>query len=213
LCTIPPAPIYKEEKSMSRPDVLVSADWAEENLNAPGVVFVEVDEDTSAYDGGHLTGAVKLDWKTDLQDSVIRDFVSKEKFEALLSEKGIGNDDTVELNGVEVPLFATLTRNAARATAATGTLLLGGLALTTAAHADTPCPDGARCGTVTAPLDRANPSAGTIDIAYALLQRTDTAVRRSARSSPTPAAPGTPPPRSPPTSRPSRHCGHGATCC
>ena len=54
---------------MSRTDVLVTADWAQENLGAPGIVFVEVDEDTSAYDGGHLEGAVKLDWKTDLQDS------------------------------------------------------------------------------------------------------------------------------------------------
>jgi len=91
---------------MSRADALVTADWAEENLNTPGVVFVEVDEDTSAYDGGHIAGAVKLDWKTDLQDSVIRDFVSKEKFEALLSEKGIGNDDTVVLYGGNNNWFA-----------------------------------------------------------------------------------------------------------
>ena len=91
---------------MSRADVLVSADWAEENLDAPGVVFVEVDEDTSAYDGGHIAGAVKLDWKTDLQDSVVRDFVSKDKFEALLSAKGIGNDDTVVLYGGNNNWFA-----------------------------------------------------------------------------------------------------------
>ena len=84
---------------MSRADVLVSADWAEENLNTPGVVFVEVDEDTSAYDGGHIQGAVKLDWKSELQDQVRRDFVSKEQFEQLLSSKGIGNDDTVVLYG------------------------------------------------------------------------------------------------------------------
>ena len=62
---------------MSREDVLVSADWAEQNLTTPGVVFVEVDEDTSAYDGGHIAGAVKLDWKSDLQDPIRRDFVSK----------------------------------------------------------------------------------------------------------------------------------------
>jgi len=91
---------------MSRADVLVSADWAEENLNTPGVVFVEVDEDTSAYDGGHIAGAIKLDWKTDLQDSVIRDFVSKDKFEALLSAKGVGNDDTVVLYGGNNNWFA-----------------------------------------------------------------------------------------------------------
>jgi thiosulfate/3-mercaptopyruvate sulfurtransferase len=91
---------------MSRADVLVSADWAEENLNKPGVVFVEVDEDTSAYDGGHIAGAVKLDWKSDLQDPVRRDFVNKEQFEKLLSDKGIGNDDTVVLYGGNNNWFA-----------------------------------------------------------------------------------------------------------
>src|SRR6476646_2196875 len=91
---------------MSRADALVSADWAEENLNTDGVVFVEVDEDTSAYDGGHIAGAVKLDWKTDLQDQVRRDFVSKEQFEELLSAKGIGNDDTVVLYGGNNNWFA-----------------------------------------------------------------------------------------------------------
>jgi thiosulfate/3-mercaptopyruvate sulfurtransferase len=91
---------------MSRADVLVSAEWAEENLGAEGVVFVEVDEDTSAYDGGHLPGAVKLDWKSDLQDPIRRDFVNKEQFEALLSTKGIGNDDTVILYGGNNNWFA-----------------------------------------------------------------------------------------------------------
>src|ERR1700710_1287197 len=91
---------------MSRADALVSADWAEENLNTPGVVLVEVDEDTSAYDGGHIAGAVKLDWKKDLQDQVRRDLVDKEQFEALLSARGIGNDDTVVLYGGNNNWFA-----------------------------------------------------------------------------------------------------------
>src|ERR687894_898007 len=91
---------------MSRNDVLVSADWAQEHLGAPGIVFVEVDEDTSAYDKGHIEGAVKLDWKTDLQDPLRRDFVSKEQFEQLLSERGIGNDDTVVLYGGNNNWFA-----------------------------------------------------------------------------------------------------------
>jgi thiosulfate/3-mercaptopyruvate sulfurtransferase len=91
---------------MSRADVLVSADWAEDNLNTPGVVFVEVDEDTAAYDGGHIPGAVKLDWKTELQDQVRRDFVSKEQFEQLLSQKGVGNGDTVVLYGGNNNWFA-----------------------------------------------------------------------------------------------------------
>jgi thiosulfate/3-mercaptopyruvate sulfurtransferase len=91
---------------MSRTDVLVTADWAQENLGKPGLVFVEVDEDTSAYDGGHLEGAVKLDWKKDLQDPLRRDFVDKAGFEALLSAKGISNDDTVILYGGNNNWFA-----------------------------------------------------------------------------------------------------------
>jgi thiosulfate/3-mercaptopyruvate sulfurtransferase len=91
---------------MSRENVLVSAQWAEDNLETPGVVFVEVDEDTSAYDGGHIPGAVKVDWKTDLQDPVRRDFVDREGFEKLLSARGIGNDDTVVLYGGNNNWFA-----------------------------------------------------------------------------------------------------------
>jgi thiosulfate/3-mercaptopyruvate sulfurtransferase len=91
---------------MSRNDVLVSADWAEQNIDNPNVVFVEVDEDVSAYDKGHIKGAVKLDWKTDLQDQVRRDFVNKEQFEQLLSDRGIGNDDTVVLYGGNNNWFA-----------------------------------------------------------------------------------------------------------
>ncbi len=91
---------------MSRNDVLVTADWAEDNLGKPGLVFVEVDEDTSAYDGGHLEGAVKLDWKKDLQDPVRRDFVDKAGFEALISSRGISNDDTVVLYGGNNNWFA-----------------------------------------------------------------------------------------------------------
>ncbi|RDI47330.1 sulfurtransferase [Nocardia mexicana] len=91
---------------MARSDVLVSADWVEENLNAPGVVVVEVDEDTSAYDTGHIEGAVKLDWKSDLQDPVRRDFVNREQFSDLLSARGIGNDDTVVLYGGNNNWFA-----------------------------------------------------------------------------------------------------------
>ena len=91
---------------MSRNDVLVSADWAQEHIGAPGIVFVEVDEDTSAYGKGHIEGAVKLDWKTDLQDPLRRDFVSKEQFEQLLSERGISTDDTVVLYGGNNNWFA-----------------------------------------------------------------------------------------------------------
>ncbi|MGY1770517.1 sulfurtransferase [Blastococcus sp. SYSU D00813] len=91
---------------MSRNDVLVSVDWVQEHLGDPGIVLVEVDEDTSAYDGGHIEGAVKLDWKKDLQDPLRRDYIDKSGFEALLSSRGIGNDDTVVLYGGNNNWFA-----------------------------------------------------------------------------------------------------------
>ncbi|GAA2086302.1 sulfurtransferase [Actinomadura alba] len=91
---------------MSRSDVLVDADWAETHLDDPGLVLVEVDEDVSAYDKGHIRGAVKIDWKTELQDPVRRDFVDQTGFEQLLSGKGIANDDLVILYGGNNNWFA-----------------------------------------------------------------------------------------------------------
>ena len=91
---------------MSRSDVLVDADWVDAHKNEPGLVLVEVDEDTSAYDTGHIQGAIKIDWKKDLQDPVRRDFVDQAGFEALLSERGIANDDTVILYGGNNNWFA-----------------------------------------------------------------------------------------------------------
>ena len=91
---------------MSRDAVLVDADWVEAHLDDDGIVLVEVDEDTTAYDGGHIRGAVKIHWKDDLQDPVRRDFVDKEQFEKLLSQKGISNDDTVVLYGGNNNWFA-----------------------------------------------------------------------------------------------------------
>jgi len=91
---------------MSRSDVLVDADWVQGHSADEGVVLVEVDEDTTAYDKGHIKGAVKIDWKKDLQDPVRRDFVDRAGFEALLSERGISNDDTVILYGGNNNWFA-----------------------------------------------------------------------------------------------------------
>ncbi|MDR2279279.1 MAG: sulfurtransferase [Gordonia sp. (in: high G+C Gram-positive bacteria)] len=91
---------------MARSDVLVSADWAEQNLNTDKVVFIEVDEDTSIYDLNHIPGAIRLDWKKDLQDGLRRDFLNAEQFGALLSERGVANDDTVVLYGGNNNWFA-----------------------------------------------------------------------------------------------------------
>ena len=84
---------------MSRETTLVTAQWVEEHLDDPSIVLVEVDEDTTAYDKGHIRGAIKLDWTTDLQDQVRRDFVNKAQFEQLLSSRGVSNDHTVVLYG------------------------------------------------------------------------------------------------------------------
>jgi thiosulfate/3-mercaptopyruvate sulfurtransferase len=91
---------------MSRSDVLVDADWVEAHNGEDGLVLVEVDEDTAAYDKGHIRNAVKIDWKQDLQDPVRRDFVDKDGFAALLSARGISNDDTVVLYGGNNNWFA-----------------------------------------------------------------------------------------------------------
>jgi thiosulfate/3-mercaptopyruvate sulfurtransferase len=91
---------------MSRETALVSADWVEENLSNPSVVLLEVDEDASAYDKGHIPGAIKIDWKKDLQDGVRHDFISKDRLAALLSDKGISNDDTVVFYGGNNNWFA-----------------------------------------------------------------------------------------------------------
>ena len=91
---------------MSRADVLVDADWAEAHLDDPKIVLVEVDEDVSAYDGGHIAGAVRLDWTSELQQPEARDIIDAADFGKLLSAKGIGNDDTVVLYGGNNNWFA-----------------------------------------------------------------------------------------------------------
>jgi thiosulfate/3-mercaptopyruvate sulfurtransferase len=92
---------------MSRATSLVSVEWVQENLTNPHVVLVEVDEDTTLYEKGHIQGAITFHWRDDLQDGLIRDLISKEKFEALLSKSGIANDSTVVLYGGNNNWFAT----------------------------------------------------------------------------------------------------------
>lgn len=83
----------------SNPDVLVSTDWVEEHIDDPDVVIVESDEDILLYEIGHIRNSVKFDWQTELQDQLVRDYVSRENFEVLLSEKGISNDHAVVFYG------------------------------------------------------------------------------------------------------------------
>jgi thiosulfate/3-mercaptopyruvate sulfurtransferase len=88
------------------PEVLVSTDWAAQNLNAPKTRFVEVDVDTTAYDQGHIPGAVAWNWQTQLQDGIRRDLIDKAALEKLLGASGISNDTTVILYGDNNNWFA-----------------------------------------------------------------------------------------------------------
>jgi len=88
------------------PEVLVSTDWAAQHANDPKVRLVEVDVDTSAYDEGHIAGAVGWNWQTQLQDGVRRDLIGKAELGKLLSESGISNDTTIVLYGDNNNWFA-----------------------------------------------------------------------------------------------------------
>ena len=82
------------------PEVLVSCDWVEQNRSkTDSIRLVESDEDLLLYEQGHIAGAVKLDWTTDLQDAVVRDYVSTGRFEELCAERGISNDTIVVFYG------------------------------------------------------------------------------------------------------------------
>jgi len=93
----------------ANPNVLVDTDWVAQHLNDPQVRIVESDEDVLLYEVGHIPGAVKLDWHTDQQDPVMRDFVQKEQFEQLMSSRGIANDTTVVFYGDRNNWYAAYT--------------------------------------------------------------------------------------------------------
>jgi thiosulfate/3-mercaptopyruvate sulfurtransferase len=88
------------------PKVLVTTEWVAQNLSAPNTRLVEVDVDTSAYDQGHIPGAVGWNWQTQLQDNVRRDLIDRAALEALLGKSGIGNDTTILLYGDNNNWFA-----------------------------------------------------------------------------------------------------------
>jgi len=88
------------------PEVLVSTDWAGQNLNSPNLRVVEVDVDTTAYEQGHIPGAVGWNWQTQLQDNIRRDLIDKSTLEKLLSASGISNDTAILLYGDNNNWFA-----------------------------------------------------------------------------------------------------------
>lgn len=83
----------------AHPEKLVTTEWLEQNLDTPGLVVVESDEDVLLYETGHIPGAVKIDWHTELNQPVVRDYVDGQGFSELLSRKGISRDDTVVIYG------------------------------------------------------------------------------------------------------------------
>ena len=83
----------------AHPERLVSTDWLQDRLGKPGLVVVESDEDVLLYETGHIKGAVKIDWHTDLNDPVERDYIDGEAFAKLLGSKGISRDTTVVIYG------------------------------------------------------------------------------------------------------------------
>jgi thiosulfate/3-mercaptopyruvate sulfurtransferase len=88
-----------ENKGYVHPEVLVDADWVEAHLRDPKVRLIEVDVDTSAYEQGHIPGAVGFNWQKELQDQVIRAPLSQAHLEELLSRAGVNNDTTIVLYG------------------------------------------------------------------------------------------------------------------
>jgi len=93
----------------AHPEVLVETDWLAAHLDDPKVRIVESDEDVLLYELGHIPGALKVDWHTDQQDQIRRDFINKEQFEQLLSSRGIANDTTVIFYGDKNNWYATYT--------------------------------------------------------------------------------------------------------
>jgi thiosulfate/3-mercaptopyruvate sulfurtransferase len=90
----------------AHPEVLVSTEWVAEHAKDPKVRLIEVDVDTSAYDQGHIAGAVGWNWQTQLQDNVRRDLIDKSALERLLGQSGVSNDTTVILYGDNNNWFA-----------------------------------------------------------------------------------------------------------
>ena len=93
-------------KSAATPLVLVDAEWVQAHLTDPTIRLIEVDVDTTAYEQGHIPGAVGFNWQKELQDQVVRAPVSKEQLEALLSRAGVSNDTTIVLYGDNNNWFA-----------------------------------------------------------------------------------------------------------
>ncbi len=88
-----------EDRGYVHPDKLVSTEWLAQHLDDPRLRIVESNEDILLYERGHIPGAVQIDWIKDLNDAIVRDYLDREHFEALLSRNGIANDTKVIFYG------------------------------------------------------------------------------------------------------------------
>ena len=104
--TIPTVPPI-ESRGYAHPEVLVSTDWVAAHLKDPSVRLIESDEDLLLYETGHIPGAVKIDWVTDLNDPVTRDYIDRERMQRLLRSKGIKQDTTIVFYGDKNNWWAT----------------------------------------------------------------------------------------------------------
>ena len=86
-------------ENYAKPDVLVDTEWVAQHLHDPKIRIAESDEDVLLYDQGHIPGAIRIDWHSELNDPVRRDYLDKDHFEKLMREKGIDNDTTVVFYG------------------------------------------------------------------------------------------------------------------
>jgi len=145
----------------AHPERLVTTDWLAEHLGEPGLAVVESDEDVLLYDTGHIPGSVKVDWHTELNDPVTRDYVNGTRFAELLGEKGISRDSTVVIYG---------DRNNWWAAYALWVFSLFG-------HADVRLLDGGRAKWVAEgrEVTREVPTPATVD--YPVVERDDSVIR------------------------------------
>ncbi|MEN9751327.1 MAG: hypothetical protein RLZZ600_374 [Actinomycetota bacterium] len=104
-----PVPVDNNPKfdEYVHPEVLVTTDWLEQNLGTPGLVVLESDEDVLLYEIGHIPGSFKIDWHTDLNDPVVRDYIDGESLSKLFSARGISPDTTIVIYGDKSNWWAT----------------------------------------------------------------------------------------------------------
>jgi thiosulfate/3-mercaptopyruvate sulfurtransferase len=98
-----------EALGYAHPHRFVTTDWLSANMGTPGLVVMESNEDVLLYDTGHIPGAIKIDWHTELNDPVLRDYLDGEQFAALMSAKGVSRDDTIVLYGDKSNWWAAYT--------------------------------------------------------------------------------------------------------